>query len=209
MIRLLLVRHASTDAASSFAFPDDEPLDARGRESAAILAKALPRGCEAICSPALRCRQTAGAAGLRPRIEPLVRECDFGRWAGRTLAEIEPAEAGEWMRDPDRAPHGGETLRDFAARVARWLEAQIDPPTRLKGAAEPAARAHRASRPRDEVARCRIVITHGGVVRAAVVHALGAPLDAFWRLDVAPLSVTELTGRAAGGWTLKRIGAAA
>jgi hypothetical protein len=36
------------------------------------------------------------------------------------------------------------------------------------------------------------------------VHALGAPLDAFWRVDAAPLSLTELHAHA-GQWTITRL----
>ena len=48
-----------------------------------------------------------------------------------------------------------------------------------------------------------VAITHGGVVKAAVVHALGAPIAAFWQIDVAPLSITELHAHG-GRWTLSR-----
>jgi broad specificity phosphatase PhoE len=84
------------------------------------------------------------------------------------------------MIDPDAAPHGGEPLRAFFSRVAEWLDDQA--------AGEGAAAA----------------ITHGGVVKAALVHALGAPLDVFWRIDAAPLSVTELHAHD-GRWTVSRV----
>jgi broad specificity phosphatase PhoE len=42
-------------------------------------------------------------------------------------------------------------------------------------------------------------VTHPAVIRAAVVHALGAPARSSWRIDVPPLSVTELRGRP-GSW---------
>ena len=61
--RLLLIRHASTDAVRRAAFPVDEPLDAAGRAAAALLAGRLGRG-DALCSPARRARETAAAAGL-------------------------------------------------------------------------------------------------------------------------------------------------
>ncbi|HUE28628.1 MAG TPA: histidine phosphatase family protein [Solirubrobacteraceae bacterium] len=171
------MRHASTTATRASAFPLDEPLDERGRADAARLRAVLLEGGEAVSSPALRCRETAEAAGLRPRLEPRVVECDFGSWGGSTLAEVDAAALGAWIADPDAAPHGGETLRGFTARIAEWLDAGPD---------------------------CATVITHGGVVRAAVVHALGAPLDAFWRIEVSPVSVTELE-RHDGRWTLKRL----
>jgi len=185
--RLLLLRHAATSATRAAAFPADEPLDERGAGDAAALRSCLPvRPGEILTSPATRCRQTAEAAGLTPaRSEPALAECDFGAWAGDTLTRLHAADAAavsEWMADADAAPHGGESLRRFAARVAGWLDAQ-------------AAGDGRAT-----------AVTHGGVVKAAVVHALGAPLDAFWRIDVAPLSVTELHAHD-GRWTLTRVNA--
>lgn len=182
MRRLLLIRHASTDAVRRAAFPVDESLDAAGPEAAGGLAGRLGRG-EALCSPARRARETARAAALDAEVVPELGECDFGTWAGRTLAEIhekDPAGAHAWMTDPQARPHGGESLADLLARVGAWLDAQAQQDGRA------------------------IAITHGGVVKAAVVHALGAPAAAFWRVDVAPLAVTELHAHD-GGWTLRRI----
>jgi broad specificity phosphatase PhoE len=51
-------------------------------------------------------------------------------------------------------------------------------------------------------------VTHGGVVKAAVVHALAAPPEAFWRVDVTPLALTELHAHD-GRWTVARVNAAA
>jgi hypothetical protein len=41
-------------------------------------------------------------------------------------------------------------------------------------------------------------------VKAAVVAALDAPAPAFWRIDVAPLSITELHAHD-GRWTVTRV----
>ncbi|HEY1274663.1 MAG TPA: histidine phosphatase family protein [Thermoleophilaceae bacterium] len=180
MRRLFLVRHAPTDATRRAAFPEDEALDERARQQAAALAARLPRGPEAMSSPALRCRETALAAGLDPTPDPLLAECDFGAWAGRSLAEIEDDAARAWMTDPDAAPHGGESLTAFAGRVAGWLDAQAE---------------------RDGSA---VAVTHAGVVKGALVHALGAPLESFWRIDVTPLAITELHAHD-GRWTVARV----
>jgi broad specificity phosphatase PhoE len=178
---LLLVRHAPTAATRASVFPVDEPLDERGAAAAALLGAALPRNCEVLTSPALRCRQTAAAAGLgAPPVEPALAECDFGAWAGRSLADVDEAEALAWMTDPETRPHGGESVATFAARVSGWLDGQAQ----LDGRA--------------------VAITHGGVVKAAVVHALGAPLAAFWRIDAAPLAITELHAHD-GRWTVTRV----
>jgi broad specificity phosphatase PhoE len=181
--RLLLVRHAPTDATRELAFPLDEPLDERGHAQAARLADRLPANCDAVSSPALRCRQTASAAGLDALTDPALAECDFGDWAGRSLAEVDAADpeaARAWMTDPDSSPHGGESLTAFAGRVAAWLDMQA----RRDGSA--------------------VAVTHGGVVKGALVHALGAPIKTFWQVDVAPLAVTELHAHDRR-WTITRV----
>ena len=182
MRRLLLVRHASTDAVRAAAFGADEPLDAAGAAAAAGLR--LPRADEVLVSPARRATQTAERAGLAvTAVEPALAECDFGRWAGLTLSEVaerEPDAVTAWLDDPGAAPYGGESLSAVLARVRGWLETQ-------------AARTGTA-----------IAVTHAGVVKAAVVTALDAPPAAFWRIDVAPLSVTELHAHD-GRWTVPRV----
>jgi broad specificity phosphatase PhoE len=183
MRTLLLVRHAPTSATRASAFPAGEPLDERGREAAAGLAAALPRRCEVVTSPALRCRETAAAAGLDARTDDAIAECDFGTWAGRSLAEVnerDPDGVRAWMLDPGSAPHGGESLAVFCDRIARWLDGQAERDGRLAA------------------------VTHGEVIKAAVVHALGAPHLAFWRIDASPLAFTELHAHG-GRWTIARL----
>ena len=182
-----MVRHAPTATTRAFALPADEPLDERGRSAAATLAPGLPSGYDVLSSPARRCLETVECAGLATAtVDPALAECDFGSWAGRTLDELVATDADAvhaWMTEPGAAPHGGESLTVFAARVARWLDEQAE----QHGSA--------------------VAITHAGVVKAAVVHALGAPIEAFWRIDVAPLSQTELHAHD-GRWTLTRTNAA-
>jgi broad specificity phosphatase PhoE len=184
MRRLLLIRHGSTDAVRRNAFPIDEPLDAGGRAAAAQLAGKLGRGA-ALCSPALRARETAAAAALDATVDPLLAEGDLGAWAGRTLAEVHEADpdgVSAWLLDPHACPHGGETLAVLLQRVGGWMDAQAA----IDGRA--------------------IAVTHAGVVKAAVVHALGAPPAAFWRVDVTPLALTELHAHD-GRWTVARVNA--
>ncbi len=180
MKRLLLVRHAPTSATRAAAFPADEPLDAEARALSVQFGARLPGGCVALSSPARRAIQTARAAGLEPATEPRLAECDFGAWSGRRLEDIDretPASTAAWMSDPAAAPHGGESLRAFMARVASWLDDEAT------------------------LERSVVAFTHGGVIRAAVAHALEAGVNAVWRIAVDPLSVTELQA-ADGGWSL-------
>jgi broad specificity phosphatase PhoE len=183
---LLLVRHAPTSATRASAFPADEGLDERGREQAAALAAALPERASVVTSPARRCRETAEAAGLEALTDEAIADCDFGTWAGRTLADVnesDPDAVRRWMLDPESAPHGGESLAVFCTRIARWLDGQAEHEGRV------------------------VAITHGEVVKAAVVHALSAPLLSFWRIDASPLAVTELHAHG-GRWNVARLNCA-
>jgi broad specificity phosphatase PhoE len=183
MRRLLLVRHGATDAVRRVAFPCDEHLDDRGRAEAEALREWLADADDAFTSSAMRAVETAAALDLPAVVEPALDECDFGSWRGRTLRELyeeDPEAVAQWMNQPDRAPHGGESLAELVERVGAWLEQQTQ---------------------RDGTAAA---VTHGEVIKSAVVHALRAPLDAFWRVDVAPLAITELHAHG-GRWTVARL----
>jgi broad specificity phosphatase PhoE len=96
--RLILVCHGSTDAMRRAAFPGDEPLDDGGKRRTAELAGQLPNVDCCWTSPELRARQTAEALGLSAAVEPMLGECDYGTWAGRTFKQIVAHE-----------PHAAET----------------------------------------------------------------------------------------------------
>jgi broad specificity phosphatase PhoE len=181
---LTLICHASTSKLRAAAFPDDEPLDEQGRASAMAAASASPTPGRALVSPALRARQTADALGLAANVDPLLCDCDYGRWSGRTLADVEKEEPGAvaaWIADPGSAPHGGESIEALLRRIATWLDER----NRENGRA--------------------VAVTHPAVIRAAVVQAIGANSSSFWRIDVAPLTLTDVRGHH-GRWTLRATG---
>ena len=180
-MRLHLLCSASTASVSAVAFaPADEPLDRRGAESLAGLAGHLSSCDSVLCSPALCARQTADGLGLTPTIEASLRDCDFGRWAGRSLENVqtsEPAAVADWLKNPRAAPHGGESFADVTTRVGEWMDLMLT----TSGSV--------------------LAITHALVVRAAVTHALGVGPEAFRHIDVAPLTRARLSGKG-GRWTL-------
>lgn len=178
--RLLLLCHAATEATRRAAFAADEPAEARDLETVAGLRGVVPGRARVLSSPALCARQTADALGRPAVADPALLDCDWGRWRGRTLDEVvaeEPNAVASWLADPDAAPHGGESLAALRRRVAEWMDAPA-----LAGPV--------------------LAVTHAAVIRAAVLHALGAPGASFWRLDVAPISLIELR-RGPGGWSLR------
>jgi broad specificity phosphatase PhoE len=185
--RITLICHGSTEAVRAAKFPADEPLDELGLKNMKALADLLPTVERCWTSPELRTRQTAQALGLNAQIEPLLRDCDYGAWTGRTFDDVyadEPDAASAWLRDPAVTPHGGESIAAVIRRVGAWL-------------ADERARRQRT-----------IAVTHSSIVRAAIVHAIEAAPQSFWRIDIAPLSVTRLTSLG-GRWNLSAAGCSA
>lgn len=182
---LLLLAHAPTAGMRVAAFPrDDEPLEPEASARLAALRGKLRHADRYLVSPAARARETAAGLGLAATVAPALADCDYGRWRGERLDEIErrePRAVAAWLEDPEAAPHGGESLAELIARVGAWLEGEAS----AQGVT--------------------LAITHGAIARAAIVAAIEAPPHAFWRLDAAPLSLTRLSGHD-GRWRLVGLG---
>jgi broad specificity phosphatase PhoE len=184
VIRLKLICHASTSAVRASAFPADEPLDAQGRQKLAAVPFRLHDADRYLTGPALRASQTAEALKLDATVEPMLRDCDYGRWTGRSLDDVqrqEPEAVAEWLRNLSAAPHGGESMLGLMERVATWLDRQ------------------------NSTSGITVAVTHASVIRAAIIHAIEAGPRSFWRIDIAPLSLTQLSCNQ-GRWTLVSIG---
>jgi broad specificity phosphatase PhoE len=180
---LTFLSHAATPALRRAAFPSDEDLEKP--DFAEALDWQVPRVQQALSGPEHRIRQTALALGLSAEISADLRDCDYGSWRGLDLNDIQaqdPEGLAAWLTDPAAAPHGGESIVKLIDRVGNWLEQLRD-----KGHT--------------------IAVTHPVVIRAAIVHVLEAPPRSFWRVDIAPLSLTDLrfNGRA---WTVRSSGQA-
>ncbi len=181
--RLLLVSQAATPAMREGRFPgvqpDGMPLDSRGEAEAAAVREQLTwrEAHRALSSSAAAARDTARALGLDAASEAALADIDYGRWHGRALKDLareEPDALAAWCRDPDAAPHGGESFSGLVRRVAQWLD----------GLEEEAD---------------LIAISHAAVLRAALIHVLDAPLVSFSRIEIVPLAVIELR-RSGRGW---------
>ncbi|MBN9352651.1 MAG: histidine phosphatase family protein, partial [Hyphomicrobium denitrificans] len=109
--RLTLISHAPTAATRAAAFPLDEGIDEKARRDTSALSGDLPQFLTAWTSPARRAVETAAALNVDAKIEPLIRDMDLGRWAGRTFAVVEASEPEAmvgWLTDTAASPHGGE-----------------------------------------------------------------------------------------------------
>ncbi|MDX3452270.1 histidine phosphatase family protein [Streptomyces sp. ME02-8801-2C] len=187
--RVMLISPAISAALREARFDDDCPLDASGLRLARAAAGTLPPVSRVWVSPTARCRETALALGLDSGSPEGPGGLDVGRWRGASLNEVtekEPEALAQWLTDPQSAPHGGESVHALCDRVLRWLDGS---------AAQVTGRS--------------VAVVEPEIVRAATVRALGAPESAFWRIDVPPLTATELSGRA-GRWNVRvgwRLGA--
>jgi len=127
-------------------------------------------------SPLERARETASAisesVGKPVVVERGLIECDFGSWTGEPLPQLR--KLPEWQivrRLPSsfRFP-GGESFAELQARLA-------DTVGRL-------CKAH----PGEVV----VAVSHADCIKVALASALGAPLDLFQRIVVAPCSISTV-----------------
>jgi probable phosphoglycerate mutase len=147
-----------------------QEADATGRRLAACAIEAV------YTSPLRRAIQTARVIasfhGVSPRRLSRAREIHFGEWTGRTFAELE-ADSRWRLFNEHRATAtipGGETPAAVQQRIieaVQWL-----------GQRHPG--------------RTVAVVSHGDVIRFALLWCAGMSLDDYARFEVAPASVSEL-----------------
>ncbi len=161
------------------------PLSDAGRQQAAALGERLARrGVTRVeCSPLDRTVETAAAIARAcgvdaPTPVEALLEIDLGEWTGRALDSFgDDCDWRTWntRRGTARAP-GGESMAEAQARVVAHLRTAAD------------------------IGETVAMVTHADMIRAAVAHVLGLPLDHLLRFEVEPASVT---GIAWGDWGAK------
>jgi alpha-ribazole phosphatase len=134
-----------------------------------------------LCSDLQRCQVLAEAIALRLGLssepDPVWREINFGTWESRTWNDIqakEPHRLIEWMADFETvAPPAGESFADLQARILRGIESKLAgakhdtgvAPATLSGAnTDTSSTTH------------YLIVTHAGVIRAAMSAFSGLPL---------------------------------
>jgi broad specificity phosphatase PhoE len=165
-------------------FALDEPLADGEADAARKLKPLISHAHHLVSAPELRARQTIAGLVDGHVVDADLRDADYGRWAGRSLTDLqerEPAAVMEWLSSVEAAPHGGESLAALIDRVGGWLTDKI------------ALGGH------------MLAVTHAAVIRAAIVSILDAPKTSFWKIDVQPLGITEITSDSRR-WALRCFG---
>ncbi|WP_367326107.1 histidine phosphatase family protein [Streptomyces sp. HUAS ZL42] len=130
MADLFLVRHGQTEWSRSGRHTGwtDVPLTEHGREEARRLVPTVGslRIGAAFVSPLRRARETAELIGLHDvRVDPDLREWDYGGYEGVTTVEIQRTRPGWFLFTDGVAPgtpeHPGETPEQVGERADRVL----------------------------------------------------------------------------------------
>ncbi|HJU18301.1 MAG TPA: histidine phosphatase family protein [Stellaceae bacterium] len=153
-------------------------LSERGREEARWLAGRLAeeRIDALYASPMQRTRETAAiiaeALNLAIGCREDVIELDYGEWTGASFDSVRGDPRWQpWNQSRSIATlPGGESMRAVQQRIVAAL---FD-----LHAAHPDARV--------------AIVSHGDVIRAALLFALGMPLDFYSRIEVAPASINTI-----------------
>lgn len=184
---LLLVRHGVTEHTAAKRFSgglasSNPGLSEEGREQ--ILATALwlaPLASDVdvlVASPVRRTVESAEiiaeTLGLSMTTEPGLAEMEFGAWDGLTFAEVAEQHKDDldlWLGSLDHAPHGGESFRAVEQRVLAARDRVLA----------------------TYAGKTVVVVSHVTPIKTLVAHALGAPLEAVYRMELSPASVSVLS----------------
>ncbi|MBP7860217.1 histidine phosphatase family protein [bacterium] len=177
-----LIRHGHTEPVEHGRLYNDPAVELteKGIQQAHLIADWLSKQ-DAECllsSCAIRVVSTAKIVSERLKLEteviPDLNEWDVGNWEGSSYLEVKktkPDEYFHWVADPiENAPPQGESIRDLYNRSVSVLDKII------------------ASHPGKKIA----LISHAGVIRAIIAHALGMPLNNFWRINIPAGSVSRV-----------------
>jgi len=182
MPTILLIRHAENEYVTTGRLAGRLPdvrLNEKGHQQAEQLAQALAQApIKAVySSPLERCLETAQPLAEVLGLEVIPREglleVDFGAWQGKTLKQLRRRKL--WctvQHSPARMTFPeGESFAAAQLRITSELEA-----------------ISQNHKPKDLIA----CFSHSDIIRLAIAYYLGAPLDLFQRIAVAPASISTL-----------------
>ena len=179
MTQLLLIRHAQNDYVKTGRLAGWTPqvhLNEKGRAEAEALGQRLAKArlTAIYSSPLERAVETAQPLAEHyshdVQIEDEVGEVRYGDWTGKRLRQLTRTRLWKVVQQyPSGARFpGGESLREAQSRVLSALERLTE--------AHPGGRV--------------AIVAHADIIKLAVAHFAGMPLDMYQRLIIAPASLS-------------------
>jgi probable phosphoglycerate mutase len=112
--------------------------------------------------------------GREIQVEPGFAEMEFGVWDGLTFAEVgerHPDDLTAWLGSLDVAAGGGESFREVEKRVLDALARVLE----------------------QHAGQTVVLVTHVTPIKTIVAHALDAPLESVFRMELSPASITVVS----------------
>ncbi len=166
-----LLRHGEPQGGSRYrGHAIDDPLSEKGWLQMARGVGDFRGWDRIISSPLCRCsdfaRSLADKLSVELDIDERFREIGFGAWEGRTKAQLRQERSDEFRAfyaDPvNNTPEQAEPVSEFHQRIVAAMDTIY----------------------RRYAGQSVLIVAHAGVIRAALVHALGAPVDCMYRFNV-------------------------
>lgn len=181
---IFFVRHGHTPATEMGLLYSDPKLELTTKGFSQAAAAAHYIGCLSpeviVRGSAVRVAQSAAPIeellNKKAHIVEGFEEWQVGDWEGRTYLDIkknDPEQYYAWNADPiNNRPPNGESIAELCSRIGEALLALLA---------------------NKEYAGKKIcMVTHSGIIRSVLVHALGMPVNNFWRLSIPTGSISRI-----------------
>lgn len=173
-----LIRHGEPVGGQKLRGALDDPLSELGWQQMHNSVENTQAWQAIITSPLSRCHAFAEHLSSQLKL-PLSRneqfqEINFGVWEGLSVKELmktEPNALRNYWQNPDKyAPKDSEQMTDFLHRIHNaWNQLVVA-----------------------ERGKHNLLVCHGGVIRAIIMHILGMPKEHLWNIDVPYANVSRI-----------------
>lgn len=175
-MEIYLIRHpeVNIDPGICYGWSDVGVSDDLLKFAVAKVLRNIPgnSGFNFYCSDLIRCRVLAEKISSgNIYYSSAIRELNFGNWEMKLWNEIPQDELNFWMEDfVNRNCSGGESYKELCDRVINFWNSLV-------------------KKDDDKIA----VITHGGVIRSILCHALDIPLKNAFKLKIDYAGISKVT----------------
>ena len=176
VVNLYLIRHTTLNIPSGVCYGQSDVDVSAGFEVERNVLAAKLAGIQfdaVYASPLQRCTKLANALNLGDmQLDARLKELNFGDWEMQPWDCIPPDVFDVWAYDyANMSPPNGESFTQLYHRVNGFFD-EVGGHLNGKNVA---------------------IVTHGGVIRSVLAHALNMPLKGLFRMAIDHTSVTKIT----------------